>query len=211
MKSRARANRLPAAVALVRISDDPRLYAFSFGEVIAFTNRSSGTNTVYISTAGYLTRSFRTGERTKLGTLTYISDGRPGLLADGTLIVTGAMHDKYAVFKAKDGALAPLKSQGDLTQYGTRLEGFVDPSVTSSGLVYLGGHDDRGQEHLFAFKSGVSSQVPVEASADVSASGRWMPPFFPGSVDMNERGDLTALGTAPNADTSPVRTVTFDW
>lgn len=189
----------------------PAIVHSSFGDVVAFTNRESKTNTVYISSAGHLSLSFRTGTHTKLGTLTYISDGRPGLLPDGTLIVTGAMRDKYAVFKAKDGELAAIKRQGDLTQYGTRLEGFVDPSVTSSGLVYLGGHDDRGQEHLFAFKSGGDLKVPAEASADVSASGRWMPPFFPGSLDMNQRGDLTALGTAPNADEPPVRTVTFDW
>jgi len=189
----------------------PAIVRSSFGDVIAFTNRESRINTVYISSAGRLSRSFRTGTHTKLGTLTYISDGRPGLLPDGTLIVTGAMHDKYAVFRAKDGELAPIKRQGDLTNFGTRLEGFVDPSVTSSGLVYLGGHDDSGQQHLFAFKSGGKLQVPAEASADVSTGGRWMPPFFPGSVDMNQRGDLTALGTAPNADAPPLRTVTFDW
>jgi hypothetical protein len=104
------------------------------------------------------------------------------------------------VFKSKDGELATIKRQGDPTQFGTRLEGFVDPSVTSSGLVYLGGHDDNGEQHLFVFDSGDHSRVPIEAHLDGSAAGRWMPPFFLGTLAVNRRGDLAALGAAPNPD-----------
>lgn len=189
----------------------PAIVRSSFGNVIAFTNRNSSVNTAYIGSAGRLSRSFCTGARTKLGVLTYISDGRPGLLPDGTLIVSGASKDRSAVFKAKDGELTAIKRQGDVTQFGTRLEGFVDPSVTSSGLVFLGGHDDSGEEHLFVFESGDALEVPIESSADVSATGRWMPPFFPGSLALNQRGDLAALGAAPNSDPARVRTVIFDW
>ena len=112
----------------------PAIVRSTFGNLIAFTNRNSSINTAYISA---VTADFRVAfapERpTKLGRLTYISDGRPGLLADGTLIISGASKDQSAIFKAKDGELTPIKRQGDLTQFGTRLEGFVDPSVTSSG------------------------------------------------------------------------------
>jgi hypothetical protein len=189
----------------------PAIVVSGFGNVIAFTNRNSSVNTAYIGSAGQLSRCFRTGMRTKLGVLTYISDGRPGLLPDGTMIVSGASHDKSAVFKAKDGELTPIKWQGEMTQFGTRLECFVDPSVTSSGLVYLAGHDDSGGEHLFVFQSNENLQVPIESSADVSATGRWMPPFFPGSLVMNLHGDLTALGAAPNSDPAKLRTIQYDW
>ncbi len=189
----------------------PAIVLSRFGNVLAFTNRNSSVNTAYIGSAGRLSRCFRTGMRTKLGVLTFISDGRPGLLPDGTLIVSGASHDKSAVFKAKDGELTPIKRQGEMTQFGTRLECFVDPSVTSSGLVYLAGHDDSGGEHLFVFESSEDLQVPIESRADVSATGRWMPPFFPGSLAVNQRGDLTALGAAPNSDPAKVRTIQYDW
>ncbi len=189
----------------------PAIVRSTFGNMIAFTNRNSSINTAYISSDGRLSRSLHTGTPTTLGPLTYISDGRPGLLADGTLIISGASKDQSAIFKAKDGELTPIKRQGDLTQFGTRLEGFVDPSVTSSGLVYLGGHDDTGEERLFVFESGEDLRIPLESSADVSASGRWMPPFFPGSLAVNQRGDLAALGAAPNSDPSRVRMITFDW
>ena len=189
----------------------PAIVGSTFGNMFAFTNRNSLSNTAYIGSADRLSRSFSTGTPTKLGVLTYISDGRPGLLPDGTLIISGASKDQSAVFKAKDGELIPIKRQGDLTQFGTRLEGFVDPSVTSSGLVYIGGHDDSGEEHLFVFESGAGLQIPIESSADVSASGRWMPPFFPGSLAVNQRGDLAALGAAPNCDPAKLRTVVFDW
>jgi len=189
----------------------PAIVHSGFENIIAFTNRNSLANTAYIGTAGLLARSFHTGTRTTLGVLTYISDGRPGLLPDGTLIISGASKDRAAIFKAKDGELTPIKREGDLTQFGTRLQGFVDPSVTSSGLVYLGGHDDTGVQHLFVFESGADLQIPIESSADVSASGRWMPPFFPGSLAVNQRGDLAALGAAPNCDTAKLRSVIFDW
>ena len=189
----------------------PAILQSPFGDVIAFTNRSRKTDTVYVSSAGKLSRSFRTGMRTKLGDLTYVSDGPPGLLPDGTVLVTGAVHDRFAVFRAKNGAVVPIKRQGDVTQFGTRLQSFVDPSVTSSGLVYIGGHDDSGEERLFVFESGEAAKVPIESSADVTASGRWMPPFFPGTLAVNQRGDLTALGAAPNADAPTVRTIRFDW
>jgi hypothetical protein len=189
----------------------PAIVRSRFGNVIAFTNRNSSVNTVYVGRPERLFRSFRTGTRTKIGVLTYISDGRPGLLPDGTLVISGASHDRSAVFKAKDGELTLIKCEGDLTQFGTRLQGFVDPSVSLSGLVYLGGHDDSGQEHLFVFESSETLPVPIESSADVSATGRWMPPFFPGSLALNQRGDLTALGAAPNSDPARVRTIQLDW
>ena len=77
--------------------------------------------------------------------------------------------------------------------------------------MYLGGHDDTGEERLFVFESAEGLQIPIESSADVSASGRWLPPFFPGSLAVNQRGDLAALGAAPNSDPARLRTVMFDW
>ncbi len=189
----------------------PAIVHSSFGNMIGFTNRDSSSDAAYVSNGGRVSRSFRTGTPTTLGVLTYISDGRPGLLSDGTLIISGASKDRSAVFKAKDGELTAIKREGDLTQFGTRLKAFVDPSVTSSGLVYIGGHDDTGEGHLFVFESGAGLPIPLESSADTSASGRWMPPFFPGSLAVNQRGDLAALGAAPNCDAAKLRTVIFDW
>jgi hypothetical protein len=38
-----------------------------------------------------------------------------------------------------------------------------------------------------------------------------MPPFFPGSLAINQRGDLAALGAAPNTNPVKLRTVMLDW
>ncbi len=189
----------------------PAIVHSTLGDMIGFTNRGSSSDAAYVSNGGRVSRSFRTGAPTTLGVLTYISDGRPGLLSDGTLIVSGASKERSAVFKAKDGELTAIKREGDLTQFGTRLKAFVDPSVTSSGLVYIGGHDDTGEAHLFVFESGAGLPVPLESRADTSASGRWMPPFFPGSLAVNQRGDLAALGAVPSSETAKLRMVVFDW
>jgi hypothetical protein len=181
------------------------------GDLIAFSNRTSKMDAFYIANGRHLARSFATGSRTRLGVLTYISDGKPALLADGTVIFTGASHQKSAVFKAKDGELTMLTEEGGMTQFGTRLAAFVDPSVTAAGLVYLAGHDDRGAEHLFVFESSNGLRVPVESAADVTSLGRWMPAFFPGSLAMNEEGDIATLGAAPNSDPARTRTIRFEW
>jgi len=181
------------------------------GDLIAFSNRRSKDDAFYIGSAGHLSRSFGTGTRTRIGALTYISDGHPGLLPDGTLIFTGASHDKSAVFKARDSELTPLMEEGGMTQFRTRMGGFVDPSVTASGLVYLGGHDDLGAEHLFVFESHDGLKIPIESSADVSSVGRWMPAFFPGSLAVNMNGDIATLGAAPDSDPARTRTIRFDW
>jgi len=181
------------------------------GDLIAFSNRRAKTEAFYVGRAGHLTRSFITGTHTSMGALTYVSDGHPGLMSDGTLIFTGASHQKSAVFKAKDSEVVPLIEEGGLTQFGTRLGGFVDPSVTASGLVYLAGHDDRGTEHLFVFQSSDGLKIPAESSADVTAVGRWMPAFFPGSLAINSSGDIATLGAAPDSDPYRTRTIRFDW
>jgi hypothetical protein len=180
------------------------------GDLIAFSNRTAKMDAFYIGNGRHLALSCATGWRTRLGALTYISDGRPALLADGTLIFTGASHQKSAVFKARDGELTMLTSEGGMTQFGTRLAAFVDPSVSASGLVYLAGHDDRGAEHLFVFESSSGLQIPAESKADASI-GRWMPAFFPGSLAVNGEGDIATLGAAPNSDPARTRTIRFDW
>ena len=180
-------------------------------DLIAFNNRTEKMDAFYIGNGRHLTRGFGIGNRTRLGALTYISDGKPALLSDGTVIFTGASHQKSAVFKARDGEITMLTEEGAMTQFGTRLGGFVDPSVTAAGLVYLAGHDDRGAEHLFVFESSDEVRVPIESSADVTSMGRWMPAFFPGSLAVNGAGDIATLGAAPNSDPARTRTIRFDW
>ena len=181
------------------------------GDLIAFSNRNAKVADFYIGNGRHLTRCFGIGSSTRLGALTYISDGKPALLADGTVIFTGASHQKSAVFKAKDGELTMLTAEGAMTQFGTRLGAFVDPSVSGAGLVYLAGHDDRGAEHLFIFESSNGLSIPLESRADVSSMGRWMPAFFPGSLAVNTEGDIATLGAAPDSDPARTRTIRFEW
>lgn len=51
--------------------DRPAITQSNFGDLIAFTNRNSSATTAYISSAGRLSRSLRTGTRTDVGTLIY--------------------------------------------------------------------------------------------------------------------------------------------
>lgn len=189
----------------------PAIVRSTAGDMIAFSNRRSKGDAFYIGSAGHLSRSFGTGTRTSIGALTFISDGHPGLLPDGTLIFTGASHNKSAVFKVRDSELTLLMEEGGMTQFGTRMGAFVDPSVTASGLVYVGGHDDRGAEHLFVFESHDGPKIPIESSADLSPLGRWMPAFFPGTLAVNMSGDIATLGAAPDSDPARTRTIRFDW
>jgi hypothetical protein len=183
----------------------PAIRSTRHGNVIAFVNRESTVASAYLMSAGHLSTVVRTGARTSLGALTYISEGRPALLPDGSMIVSGACRSHPAVFMVKDGEVTLIKREGDRTQFGTRLGAFVDPSVTPAGLIYLGGHDDAGNNRLFIFES---NQPRVRASNAESLDFRlWTPPFFPGSLAVNPRGDLVFLGASMDSDPASARIV----
>lgn len=183
----------------------PTIRPTQHGNVVAFINRNNSIATAYLSRAGHLSASLRTGAHTSIGALTFISDGRPALLPDGTMIVSGACKSRSGVFMAKDGAVTLIKREGDRTPFGTRMEAFVDPTVTPAGLVFLGGHDDTGRNRLFVFPS---HETRVRASNfEASDFRRWTPEFFPGSLAVNQRGDLVFLGASIDPDPARARIV----
>ena len=109
---------------------------------------------------------------------------------------------------AKDGRATLIKRAGDLTQFGTRLAAFVDPSVTPAGLIFLGGHDDTGTNRLFVFGS---NEARARAGDEDGSDFRpWTPPFFPGSLAVNRRGDLVFLGASMYSESASTRIVRRD-
>lgn len=174
----------------------PSIVASRYGTVVAFSNRDRSGAAIYQSSRGRLSRSFRTGVRTGIGRLSYISDGHPGLIGDGTMVVRGACGQVSAVFLAKDGELSLVAREGDRTQFGTRLESFTDPFATATGMVLLSGHDDLGTR-LFTF---AQDPAIVAGSLGAAADGDAMPQVFPGSVAADQRGDYAFLGAPPDSN-----------
>jgi hypothetical protein len=187
----------PGGGRFTRYFGQPAIVGSQFGPVVAFSNRDRSGAAVYQSSRGHLSRSFGTGMRTDIGTLSYISDGHPGLIDDGTIVVRGACGPVSALFMAKDGELSLVAREGDRTRFGTHLASFTDPYATATGGVLVSGHDDAGVPRLFTFPAQIRSVAHARSGhGGVSA----MPSLFPGSVAADQRGDYAFLGAPPEAD-----------
>ena len=189
----------PGASRFTWMFSRPTILQSRTGTSVAFANRSRSSVGVYRSSGKHLVRELITGVPTELGPLTYISDGKPALMDDGTLIIRGASRSLSAVFRAKNGKVALVTREGAVRQSGFQLVNFGDPSVTSSGAIFLGGYDQTGRGRLFVFDREVpeASMHPISETTMLPDA---MPPVFPGTIAVNGRGDFAFQGTPTTED-----------
>lgn len=175
----------------------PAIAHSQFGPIVAFASDTRRGAALYLSSAGHLSESIHIGERTPIGKLTYLSNGRPGVNADGTVVVRAACRSTYAVFRMKDGEISIVAREGDRTNSGARIASFADPWAASSGKIFLDGYDDSGRSSVFIFDAADQQVTPGSARRATSRSGD-MSQAFPGTAAFNQRGDFAFLG-APQA------------
>lgn len=169
------------------------------GSIIAFIDRTSTGTVLFMNSASRTSRAIRTGAQTELGEMTYISEGRPGLTADGTVVLRAACRSVTAIFMVKDGDPVMVTRQGSPTAFGTRLMSFGDPSVTSAGRVYLAGRDETERERMFIFDGPRTSKAFEVMERTLRGNGT-TPRLFPGSLVVNAHGDFAFLGARPESD-----------
>jgi hypothetical protein len=177
----------------------PAIVQSRSGAMVAFSNRSRTGVGVYLRRGKHLARGLITGVPTELGALTYISDGKPALMEDGTMIVRGASGALSAVFSVKDRKVAVVTQEGTFRHSGAQLVNFGDPSVTSSGAIILGGYDQTGRGRLFVFDR-EDAEAAMHPMTETTMIPDAMPPVFPGTIAVNGRGDFAFLGTPMTRD-----------
>lgn len=198
-------NRAPGGGQFGSHFGNPAVIASSRGSVVAFVDRTSTGTALFTHSGGHISRTLQAGIGTELGTLTYLSDGRPGLRADGTVAVRAACKSVTAVFVVKEGEPLLVARQGSETAFGTHLVSFTDPALTAQGRVFLAGRDETDFERMFVFDGPEAAGGVRDIDwTQVNAKG---PRLFPGSLVVNPRGDYAYLGAKKGLDAASVREI----
>jgi hypothetical protein len=164
--------------------------------LVAFVAKTSSGKGLFLYRNGLVTLVTSTGTLTRSGRVSYLSLGRPGLMADGTTAVLAAVGGIPTLLQVVRGhmqmrARRPIKGPS-----GIPLQWFGDPALVASGAMFFGAEELSGREGVYIidedgnlFEAGNSSMVHEindRSSFDHSA--------FTGSLSVNQRGDFTYLG-----------------
>ncbi len=168
----------------------------TLGTTVAFTAKSPSGAALYVYSGGSMARILPTGTLTSVGPVTYLSAGRPGLMADGTTAVLAGCAHTPAIFRMTRQRLDLRIQQGQLTPIGTELESLGDPVLTASGAMFVGATDSDEHEKLYVLS-------PDDAFFEVGESefiyriamgAQKHHTIFTGTLTVNQHGDFAYLG-----------------
>jgi hypothetical protein len=134
------------------------------------------------------------GDRTSVGPVTFLSNGRPALSATGGIAVRGASADRRAIFSVRDGRPVVVVTPGHVTQGGSRIVTFGDPVVSASGRIMFGIIDNDDRNLLYAVKPGDLLRVSVPPVPDGELVEGLTPQIFAGTLVVNESGAFAFIG-----------------
>ncbi len=165
------------------------------GTSIAFTAKTPSGSALFLYSNGQMSRILPTGTTTPLGPVTYLSPGRPGLMADGTTAVLAGCARLPVIFRLAHQKLEVRLQRGQLTPFGTELESLGDPVMTAMGSMFIGATDTDGNEKLYVLNADDSffEVGDPEMIYKIAMSAR-QPAIFTGTLTVNERGDFAYLG-----------------
>jgi hypothetical protein len=166
------------------------------GIMIAFTAKTPTGGALFLYSGGSMARILPTGTLTSVGPVTYLSAGRPGLMADGTTAVLAGCARIPAIFRLTRQRLDLRIERGQLTPIGTELESLGDPVLTASGAMFVGATDSDDHEKLYVlspddafFEVGESEFIyRIATGAQKHHS------IFTGTLTVNQHGDFAYLG-----------------
>jgi hypothetical protein len=166
------------------------------GIMVAFTAKTPSGAALFLYSNGSMARILPTGTLTSVGPVTFLSAGRPGLMADGTTAVLAGCARIPAIFRLTRQRLDLRIERGQLTPFGTELESLGDPVLTASGAMFVGATDSDDHEKLYVlspddafFEVGDSEfiyRIAMEAKKHHS--------IFTGTLTVNQHGDFAYLG-----------------
>jgi hypothetical protein len=178
---------LPAAVSTQR------------GPIVAFTafdfrGSDSRGYALYVFGDRKPVEVMASGDRTSVGPVTFLSDGRPALSARGDIAVRGASADRRAIFSVRDGHPMVVVTPGHVTEVGSRIVTFGDPVVSASGRIMFGIIDNDDRNLLYAVKPGNLLRVSVPPVPDGELVEGLAPQIFAGTLVINESGAFAFIG-----------------
>ncbi len=174
----------------------PAALASPLGTLVAFTAKSPSGAALFLYSGGSMARVLPTGTLTALGPVSYLSPGRPGLMADGTTAVLAGCAHIPAIFRLTRQRLDLRIQRGQLTPFGTELESLGDPVLTASGAMFIGATDSDDHEKLFVL-SGDDAFFEVgetELIYRIAMGTSRHHSIFTGTLTVNQHGDFAYLG-----------------
>ena len=177
----------------------PAVASTRSGPIVAFTAiNSRGSDSrgyaLYVSCNGKTVERLASGDRTSLGPVTFLSNGRPALSASGSIAVRGASADRRAIFSIGDRHPVVVVTPGDVTQVGSRIVTFGDPVVSASGRIMFGIIDNDDRNLLYAVKPGNVLRVSVPPVPGGELVEGLTPQIFAGTLVINESGAFAFIG-----------------
>ncbi|MGH7779341.1 MAG: DUF7453 family protein [Candidatus Binataceae bacterium] len=165
------------------------------GTMIAFTSKTASGAALFLYSDGTMARVLPTGTLTPEGPVTYLSPGRPGLMADGTTAVLAGCAREPQVFRLSHQRLDLRLQRGQLTPFGTELESLGDPVLTADGTMFIGATDSDENEKLYELGGdGAFFEVGAQDFIYKISTGMHRHSIFTGTLTVNQHGDFAYLG-----------------
>ncbi len=176
----------------------PSAIASARGTLVAFTAKTPTGAALFTYDGTGMVRMLQTGTATPLGPVSYVSPGRPGLMADGTAAILAGCARVPVIFRLDRGLLDLRIQRGQLTPLGAIIESLGDPVLTASGAMFVGATDTDGREQLYVldrndefFEVG-SPEMLYRIAYDGSEGHEHS--IFTGTLTVNQHGDYGYLG-----------------
>ena len=166
------------------------------GAMVAFTAKTPSGAALFLYSGGSMARIMPTGTLTSLGPVTYLSAGRPGLMADGTTAVLAGCAHIPAIFRLTHQRLDLRIERGQLTPFGTELESLGDPVLTASGAMFVGATDTDDREKLYVLSPDDAFYEVGEPESiyRIAWGTSRHHSIFTGTLTVNQQGDFGYLG-----------------
>jgi len=175
----------------------PSAIGSPLGTLVAFTAKTPTGAALFMYDGRAMVRVLQTGTETPLGPVSYVSPGRPGLMADGTSAVLAGCARVPVIFRLSRGLLDLRIQRGQLTPLGAIIESLGDPVLTASGAMFVGATDTDGREQLYVlnrndefFEVG-SPEMLYRVALDEQSHPHTI---FTGTLTVNQHGDFGYLG-----------------
>jgi hypothetical protein len=177
----------------------PAVVSTPRGPIVAFTATTArGANShsygLYVFRGGKTFEVLASGDRTSIGPVSFLSNGRPALSAGGSIAVRGSSGDRRAIYSIRDGHPSVVVAQGHSTEVGSRILMFGDPVVSASGRIMFGIIDNDDRNLLYAVRPGNVIRVSIPPEADGELVGGLAPQIFAGTLVDNEAGAVAFIG-----------------
>ncbi len=176
----------------------PSAMASAQGTLVAFTAKTPSGAALFMYDGSGMIRMLPTGTETPLGPVSYVSPGRPGLMADGTAAVLAGCARIPVIFRLNRGLLDLRIQRGQLTPLGAIIESLGDPVLTASGAMFVGATDSDGRERLYVldrndefFEVGAPEML-YRVALDEAENHQHT--IFTGTLTVNQHGDFGYLG-----------------